>query len=277
MNVVVGIERVLHNEIPQVLCGVGGLDSTEIAEAVSVAVHCSENNLLPRFYAPDIEIGGLVNHLTKQPDDRGGSRNALIESARLARPTIQSLCECTSDSAEALIIPGGYGAARTLLVYNNSHEITTWRIIIQLIAFVSLAPKKWLRLEGSWLHCLARTPENHGGIQLREKTHRYTLHCLVVGCKSLQRGQSNSRARRSDSFYSRDKYTMPIKKNHVQWKYDVSKKSLGFYKQKHWVTCKLCLLNFILPIIFIAIILQSICFFIPIHRKIEYLLKRQSK
>ncbi|XP_043269443.1 ES1 protein homolog, mitochondrial-like [Venturia canescens] len=97
-----------------VLCGVGGLDGTEIAEAVSIAIHCSENNLLPRFYAPDIEIVGLVNHLTKKPDDRNAPRNALIEAARLARPAIQSLCECEPGSAEALIIPGGYGAARTL-------------------------------------------------------------------------------------------------------------------------------------------------------------------
>lgn len=100
----------------QILCGCGGLDGTEIAEAVSVAIHCSQRDLLPRFFAPEMELCGLVNHLTREPDNSGVARNALVEGARLARPTIKSLSDCKACEAEALIIPGGYGAARTLSV-----------------------------------------------------------------------------------------------------------------------------------------------------------------
>ncbi|XP_036151269.1 glutamine amidotransferase-like class 1 domain-containing protein 3A, mitochondrial isoform X2 [Monomorium pharaonis] len=68
---------------------------------------------MPLFYAPDIEINGLVNHLTKQMDTTS-SRNALVEGARLARGCIKPLCECEVCTHGALIIPGGFGAARTL-------------------------------------------------------------------------------------------------------------------------------------------------------------------
>ena len=99
----------------QVLCGCGALDGTEISEAVSVAIHCSQKGFKPKFYAPDIEICDIVDHYCKKTSDE--SRNALSEAARIARSSIKPLCECDSSSGEALIIPGGFGVAKTLLVY----------------------------------------------------------------------------------------------------------------------------------------------------------------
>lgn len=69
----------------------------------------------PVFYAPDIEIIGIVNHLTKVMDTTK-RRNALVEGARLARGCIKPLTECDVCTHGALIIPGGFGAARTLYV-----------------------------------------------------------------------------------------------------------------------------------------------------------------
>jgi len=70
----------------------------------------------PIFYAPDIEISGVVNHVTREADTICPSRNALVEAARLARGCIKPLCECEVCTHGALVIPGGYGAARTLYV-----------------------------------------------------------------------------------------------------------------------------------------------------------------
>lgn len=67
----------------------------------------------PLFYAPDIKINGVVNHFTKEIDTTS-CRNALVEGARLARTCIKPLCECEACTHGALIIPGGFGAARTL-------------------------------------------------------------------------------------------------------------------------------------------------------------------
>lgn len=70
----------------------------------------------PHFYAPDVNICETVDHLIKKPDPDSPSRNALIEAARLARSNIKPLCQCQACKHEALVIPGGFGAAKTLLV-----------------------------------------------------------------------------------------------------------------------------------------------------------------
>ncbi|KYM88847.1 hypothetical protein ALC53_02612 [Atta colombica] len=89
------------------------LDGTEISEAISTAIHLQHKKMKPLFYAPDIEICGVVNHFTKEMNTEN-SRNALVESARLARGCIKPLHECEACTHDALIIPGGFGAARIL-------------------------------------------------------------------------------------------------------------------------------------------------------------------
>ncbi|KAM0730536.1 Glutamine amidotransferase-like class 1 domain-containing protein 3, mitochondrial [Formica fusca] len=97
-----------------ILCGCGRLDGTEISEAISTAIHLRQKDMKPLFYAPDIEICGIVDHFTREIDTTCPSRNALVEAARLARACIKPLTECEACTHDALIIPGGFGAARTL-------------------------------------------------------------------------------------------------------------------------------------------------------------------
>lgn len=73
----------------------------------------------PCFYAPDVEICNIVDHCTKEPDENNQPRNALVEAARIARSSIKPLCECQVCKHEALILPGGFGAAKTLLVFKQ--------------------------------------------------------------------------------------------------------------------------------------------------------------
>ncbi|XP_043508436.1 glutamine amidotransferase-like class 1 domain-containing protein 3A, mitochondrial [Frieseomelitta varia] len=97
-----------------ILCGCGYLDGTETTEAISSAIHISQKDMVPRFYAPDIDICDTVDHLTKQSDSKGPSRNGMVEAARLARSEIKPLCECKACTHKALVLPGGFGAAKTL-------------------------------------------------------------------------------------------------------------------------------------------------------------------
>lgn len=41
-------------------------------------------------------------------------RNVLVESARIARGSISSLSELKADSFDAVVFPGGFGAAKNL-------------------------------------------------------------------------------------------------------------------------------------------------------------------
>ncbi len=62
-------------------------------------------------FAPDKAQTDVINHLTGET--MAESRNVLIEAARLARGAIQPLASARADELDALIVPGGFGAAKT--------------------------------------------------------------------------------------------------------------------------------------------------------------------
>lgn len=97
-----------------VLSGCGVFDGSEIHEAVACMLAVSKRGGSCAFFAPDVEFE-TVNHLTKKPD--GTRRNALQESARLARGEIRDLSEYRAEEADGLLFPGGFGAAKNLCTF----------------------------------------------------------------------------------------------------------------------------------------------------------------
>lgn len=62
--------------------------------------------------APDVEQAGVVDHLTKKPSNE--KRNVLHEAARIARSEIRDVAAVKASELDALLIPGGFGAAKNL-------------------------------------------------------------------------------------------------------------------------------------------------------------------
>jgi enhancing lycopene biosynthesis protein 2 len=62
--------------------------------------------------APDIEQHHVISHLTQE--ETGEVRNVLAESARIARGNIVDMGELVSRNIDGLILPGGFGAAKSL-------------------------------------------------------------------------------------------------------------------------------------------------------------------
>ena len=94
------------------LSGCGVNDGTEIHESVITALTLDKAGAEILFTAPNMEQTKVVNHLTG--DEMGESRNVLVESARIARGNIIDLTELTANNMDALIFPGGFGAALNL-------------------------------------------------------------------------------------------------------------------------------------------------------------------
>ena len=63
--------------------------------------------------APDMPKHHVVNHLTGSPVE-GEPRNVLVEAARIARGNIVPLSEIDATAFDAIILPGGFGAAKNL-------------------------------------------------------------------------------------------------------------------------------------------------------------------
>lgn len=94
-----------------VLSGCGVFDGSEIHEAVSVLVHLSRLGARAACFAPDVE-SAEVDHLTQRAT--GQKRNVLRESARIARGEIKALRELKAEAFDAVVFPGGFGAAKNL-------------------------------------------------------------------------------------------------------------------------------------------------------------------
>jgi enhancing lycopene biosynthesis protein 2 len=102
----------MSKHVAVVLCGCGRSDGSEITEAVSVLVHLSRAGAAYRCFALDEPQAGVVDHLTSK--EAAGSRNQLVESARIARGDVTALDELRARDFDALVFPGGSGAAKNL-------------------------------------------------------------------------------------------------------------------------------------------------------------------
>ncbi len=95
-----------------VLAGCGVFDGAEIHEATLTMLAIKEQGAEYEVFAPDIPQHHVINHITGK--EMKESRNVLIESARIARGVIKNLTEFYASDFDALIFPGGFGAAKNL-------------------------------------------------------------------------------------------------------------------------------------------------------------------
>lgn len=94
------------------LSGCGVFDGAEIHEAVLTLLFLDRAGASVLCMAPDVDQLQVIDHLTQQPADE--RRNVLVESARIARGEIRDIAAVSADHIDALIIPGGFGAAKNL-------------------------------------------------------------------------------------------------------------------------------------------------------------------
>lgn len=95
-----------------VLSGCGVMDGSEIHEAVLALLAIDQSGAQAACFAPDMEQTLVVNHLTGQ--EVSERRNVLVEAARIARGRIRNLKDARARELDALILPGGWGAAKNL-------------------------------------------------------------------------------------------------------------------------------------------------------------------
>ncbi len=97
------------------LSGNGVYDGSEIHESVFTLLAIDEHRGKAICMAPNIRQHHVLNHL--DGSEMNETRNVLLEAARIARGSITDLALVKADDLDALVIPGGFGAAKNL---------TTW-------------------------------------------------------------------------------------------------------------------------------------------------------
>lgn len=124
-----------------VLSGCGVYDGSEIHEAVITLLAIDRAGAEAVCMAPDVEQMHVVNHLTGEPA-ANESRNVLVEAARIARGKIKDLATVTLDDFDALIFPGGFGAAKNLCNFAVNGPACTVNPEVERLVKEAVAAKK---------------------------------------------------------------------------------------------------------------------------------------
>lgn len=140
------------------LSGCGVMDGSEIHEAVFALLHLDRAGAKTVFIAPDVPQMHVVNHLRSE-EAKGEARNALVEAARIARGNIRSAKTVQATELDALIFPGGYGAAKNLSDFavkgkDCTAQVQVDRLVREMRAagkpmgFICIAPALCARIVG---------------------------------------------------------------------------------------------------------------------------------
>lgn len=98
--------------IAVILSGCGHQDGAEIHESTLTLWAIHKHDADYQCFAPDIPQFHVLNHINGE--EMAETRNVLIEAARIARGNIRDLSGFKAEDYDAVILPGGFGAAKNL-------------------------------------------------------------------------------------------------------------------------------------------------------------------
>ncbi|UST58729.1 isoprenoid biosynthesis glyoxalase ElbB [Pseudomonas moraviensis] len=102
----------MSKKVAVILSGSGVYDGAEIQESVITLLRLDQRGAQVQCFAPNIAQLHVINHLTGE--EMPESRNVLVESARIARGNVKDIRDADVEDFDALIVPGGLGAAKNL-------------------------------------------------------------------------------------------------------------------------------------------------------------------
>ena len=102
----------MSKKVGVLLSGCGVFDGSEIHESVLTLLKLDQAGAKIVAIAPDMPQLKVVDHA--KGEDKAETRNVLEEAARISRGNVKNAAEVKAADLDALIIPGGFGAALNL-------------------------------------------------------------------------------------------------------------------------------------------------------------------
>ncbi len=127
-------------KIAVVLSGCGVFDGAEIHESVLTLLAINRQGGEYQCFAPDVPQAHVIDH--RSGKETGETRNVLTESARIARGKIEDLAAFRAEDYDALMFPGGFGAAKNLSTFAfDGPDCTVQKDVSAAIAAMRAAGK----------------------------------------------------------------------------------------------------------------------------------------
>jgi enhancing lycopene biosynthesis protein 2 len=123
-----------------ILSGCGFLDGAEITEAVAILIALDRRGANAICFAPDQPQSDTINHISKKPETQ--QRNVLAESARIARGKVHDLAKAKAEDLDALVLPGGFGAAKNLCTFAAQGAEMTVNPLVERLLLDMVKAKK---------------------------------------------------------------------------------------------------------------------------------------
>jgi enhancing lycopene biosynthesis protein 2 len=101
-------------KIAVILAGCGNRDGSETHETLSVLLAIDKRGMQYQCFAPESDFE-VFNHI--KGEATGEKRDLITEASRLCRGNIKPLKEYCVNDFDALVLPGGMGAAQNLSTY----------------------------------------------------------------------------------------------------------------------------------------------------------------
>lgn len=102
-------------KVAVILAGCGTIDGSEINETVTLLLALDQHDIKYQTFAPDENQFEVCNHVTGQRTNE--KRNMMVEAARIVRGKILPLSRFNANDFDALLFPGGSGAAKNIFTY----------------------------------------------------------------------------------------------------------------------------------------------------------------
>ena len=103
----------MSKKVAVILSGAGVYDGAEVHESVLCLLALNAAGASVTIVAPDKDQAHVIDHQAGAPVE-GASRNVLVEAARIARGPVTPLAEADPADFDAVLLPGGFGAAKNL-------------------------------------------------------------------------------------------------------------------------------------------------------------------
>ena len=129
----------MGKKVGVILSGCGVFDGAEIHESVCTLLALDRAGAEVVCCAPDVELE-VIDHRTQEPT--GEKRSVLAESARIARGPVFDVDEVEMNDLDALILPGGFGAAKNLCDFATKGAESTAHPGVARLIQACLAQKK---------------------------------------------------------------------------------------------------------------------------------------
>ncbi|MFR0689280.1 isoprenoid biosynthesis glyoxalase ElbB [Enterobacterales bacterium AE_CKDN230030158-1A_HGKHYDSX7] len=173
-------------KVAVILSGCGVYDGAEIHESVITLLRLSQRGAKVQCFAPNIAQHHVLNHLTGE--EMAESRNVLVESARIARGEVKDVREAKVEDFDALIVPGGFGAAKNLSDFAfKGDQCEVQPDVLALakafaaakkpVGLICIAPAMAARIYGAGVECTIGTDE--GTAQALTRMGAKHVECAV--------------------------------------------------------------------------------------------------